>query len=115
MYYGSLDVWWWPFAFIILAGVLPTSIWRWIGVGFVGNIDDHSQWLVLVRCIANALVAAVVAQFVFEPSGALATFPMALRFGAVLAGFFAFLTLGRSLLVGMAVGECVLLVGYALL
>lgn len=115
MYYESFDVWWWPYLFILLAGILPTAIWRWVGVVLVGNLDESSQWLVLVRCVATALVAAVIAQFIFEPSGALAAFPFALRLGAAAAGFAAFLVLGQRLFVGMVVAELVLLGGYGLL
>ena len=81
MFFDSFDTVWWPFVFILLAGALPTAIWRWIGVLLVGNIDEGSQWLILVRCVATALVAAVIAQLIFEPSGALATFPFYLRLG----------------------------------
>ena len=115
MYFDSFDTWWWPYFFMLLAGILPTAIWRWIGVILVGNINEESQWLVLVRCVATALVAAVIAQFIFEPSGALASFPFALRISAGLIGFAAFLLLGRRLFVGIAMGEAVLLCGYALM
>ena len=115
MFFDSFDTVWWPFVFILLAGALPTAIWRWIGVLLVGNIDEGSQWLILVRCVATALVAAVIAQLIFEPSGALATFPFYLRLGAALAGFAAFLLIGRRLFVGIVVGELTLLGGYALI
>lgn len=115
MYYYSYDFWWWPFLFILMAGILPNAIWRWAGVFLVGNMDENSEWLVFVRCIATALVAAVIAQFVFFPSGALEQFPFALRVSAALSGFFAFLLLGRRMVVSILVGEAVLLVGYLLL
>ena len=115
MYFDSFDSIWWPFIFITLAGVLPTAVWRWLGVLLVGNMDDDSQWLVLVRCVATALVAAVIAQLIFQPTGALATFPFELRVGASLVGFVAFMLLGRRLFVGIAVGEIALLGGYALI
>ncbi|MEP1207933.1 MAG: AzlD domain-containing protein [Rhizobiaceae bacterium] len=115
MYFDSFDSAWWPFLFILLAGALPTAVWRWIGVLLVGNLDDSSQWLVLVRCVATALVAAVIAQLIFEPSGALATFPFYLRISAALFGFAAFLMFGRRLFVGIISAEIALLGGYALL
>ncbi|MGI9365032.1 MAG: AzlD domain-containing protein [Rhizobiaceae bacterium] len=115
MYFDSFDSIWWPFAFILLAGALPTAVWRWIGVLLVGNLDESSQWLVLVRCVATALVAAVIAQLIFEPRGALATFPFVLRVGAALFGFVSFLIFGRRLFVGILSAELLLLGGYALL
>ncbi|MEP1092876.1 MAG: AzlD domain-containing protein [Rhizobiaceae bacterium] len=114
MYFNSFDSALWPYFFILMAGVLPTAIWRWIGVVLVGNIDDDSEWLVLVRCVATALVAAVIAQLIFQPTGALATFPFEIRVGAALIGFAAFLMLGRKLFVAILVSEVVLLAGYAL-
>ena len=114
MYYDSFDAAWWPFIFILLAGSLPTAVWRWVGVFLVGNIDDDSEWLVLIRCVATALVAAVIAQLIFEPSGALANFAFPLRLGAALVGFAAFLLLGRKLYIGILTAEVALLVGYFL-
>ena len=113
MYIDSFDSALWPFIFILLAGILPTAVWRWIGVVLVDNIDDNSEWLVLVRCVATALVAAVIAQLIFQPTGALATFPFEVRVGATLIGFAAFLALGRRLFVAIVVGEAALLAGYA--
>lgn len=112
MFYDSYDLWWWPFLFIFLAGALPTAVWRWAGVLLVGNMDERSEWLVFVRCIATALVAAVIAQFVFSPTGALAMAPLWLRLGAALGGFAAFFFLGRRMIVGIAVGELLLLTGF---
>jgi len=115
MFYDSYDVWWWPFAFILLSGVLPTAVWRWAGVFAIGNIDETSQLLTLVRCVATALVAAVISQFVFFPTGALEDFPLWLRAGAAIGGFAAFLFAGNRLLVCMVAGEAILLGGYLLI
>ena len=114
MYFDSFDHTLWPYLFILLAGVLPTAVWRWIGVVLVGNISDDSEWLVLVRCVATALVAAVIAQLIFQPTGALATFPLEVRVGAAILGFIAFLCFGRRLFVAIVVAEVALLTGYAL-
>ncbi|MDD9911038.1 MAG: AzlD domain-containing protein [Ahrensia sp.] len=111
MFYDSFDYWWWPYAFITLAGVLPTAIWRWAGVFAIGNIDETSQWLTLVRCIATALVAAVISQLVFFPTGALEQVPLWLRASAALGGFGAFLFANNRLLVCMLVGQTILLGG----
>jgi len=109
--YTSFDNAFWPFLFIILAGVLPTAVWRWAGVLLVGNMDETAQAMVLVRCIATALVAAVIAQFVFAPSGVLADVPLWLRAGSALIGFGSFLLAGQRLFVAILVGEVVLIGG----
>lgn len=112
MYYDSLDIWWWPYLFIFLAGALPTAVWRWIGVLAIGNVDENAPVLTLVRCVATALVAAVIAQFVFFPGGALALLPLWIRAGAAIGGFCAFLFAGRRLFVCILAGEALLLTGW---
>ena len=112
MFYDSFDSWWWPYAFILMAGVLPTAIWRWAGVFLVGNLDENSEWLVFIRCVATGLVAAVIAQFVFNPSGTLAELPLWLRLSAVFGGFGLFLVTGRKVIVGVLAAEVLLLIGF---
>ena len=112
MFYDSFDVWWWPFLFIVVAGALPTAIWRWAGVFLVGNLDETSERLVFIRCIATGLVAAVIAQFVFNPTGTLAEVPLWVRLGAAFGGFGLFLVTGRKVIVGVLVAEVLLLAGF---
>ena len=65
----SIDAWWWPFAFILLAGWAMTYPWRALGVYLGGRIREDAEILVLVRAIATALVAAVIGNLVCFPSG----------------------------------------------
>jgi len=112
MTFTSFDTWWWPFLFILVAGWLATDSWRFLGVYFGGRISEKSDILVLVRTIATALVAAVIGNFIFFPSGALAATPLALRIGAAAAGFGAYyMLLGRHVLVGIVAAEIVLFAG----
>ncbi len=71
MTFTAIDDWWWPYLFILIAGWLATDTWRYLGVYFGGRISEDSEALVLVRCIATALVAAVIGNLVVFPSGAL--------------------------------------------
>ncbi|MGL4490626.1 MAG: AzlD domain-containing protein [Rhizobiaceae bacterium] len=87
MTFTSYEVWWWPYLFILLAGWLATDIWRYLGVYFAGDIDENAEILVLVRALATALVAAVIAKLVLYPEGALAQSSLALRLAAVAIGF----------------------------
>ncbi len=112
---SSIDAWWWPFVFIFLAGSIPTGMWRWIGVLLVGGIEQGSEALILIRCVATALVAAVIAQIIFAPSGALGLIPVWIRLGAALVAFAAFLMVGRRMIVGIVTGEVLLLAGYWLI
>jgi hypothetical protein len=115
MTFWSVDSWWWPFLFILVAGWLATDAWRFLGVYFGGRISEDSDILVLVRTVATALVAAVIGNLIIFPSGALAGSPVALRIGAAAIGFAAYMLLGRHVLVGIIAGEVTLLAGLYLL
>ncbi len=112
-YFGN-DAWWWPFLFILVAGWLATDFWRFLGVHLGGRMAEDSEALVLVRAVATALVAAVIGNLVIFPGGALAATPLALRIGSMAAGFAAYLIAGKRVIVGLAVGEAVLLAGLLL-
>lgn len=111
MSYFALDAWWWPFVFILVAGWLATDVWRWLGVLIGNRLDETSQALVLVRAIATALVAAVIARLIVFPSGALAETALALRLIAAALGFLAFQMAGQRIVVGVGVALAVLLAG----
>ena len=108
MSFGSVDAWWWPYLFILLAGWITTDAWRFLGVYFGGRIAEQSEVLVLVRAIATALVAAVVGNLVVFPSGALAETALLLRISAAALGFAAYFVLGRTVLAGIIASELVL-------
>ena len=88
--------WWWPYLFILVAGWLATDIWRFLGVYFGGRISEDSDALVLVRCVATALVAAVIGNLIVFPSGELANTPLLCCGSAAAAGFAAYLMIRRS-------------------
>jgi signal transduction histidine kinase len=100
---------WWPYAFILLAGWLPTDVWRWIGVASAGRVDESSRLISLARAVATALVAAVIARLVFYPTGFLASVPGAVRIGALAAGFLTYVLFGRRILLGIVVAEAILI------
>lgn len=111
MTYFSIDAWWWPFLFIIVAGWLATDAWRYLGVYLGGRIREDSDAMILVRAVATALVAAVIGNLILFPSGDLANTPVALRVGAALAGFAAYLFGGKKVIAGIIVAEGILLAG----
>lgn len=114
MTFTSIDAWWWPFLFILVAGWLATDSWRFLGVYFGGRISEDSDLLVLVRAVATALVAAVIGNLIIFPSGALAASPLGLRMGAAALGFAAYFFLGKRVLVGIVAAEAVLVAGILL-
>ena len=113
MTYTAFDAWWWQFAFILIAGWLATDLWRFAGVLLGRRLSETSQFFVLVRCIATALVAAVISRLVLFPSGSLAQTAVALRIVAAAAGFGAFLLAGQRIAVGVGTAIAVLLTGMA--
>jgi len=102
---------WHALLLLVLAGFLPNEIWRMLGLWFSGGIDEGSELLVLVRAVATAILAGVIAQILVFPPGALAAVPGVLRYGAVAAGFAAFLASRKSILIGVICGEIVMLAG----
>ncbi|MEL6203497.1 MAG: AzlD domain-containing protein, partial [Pseudomonadota bacterium] len=90
MTFDAFDSVVWQLAFIFVGGWLATDIWRWSGVLLGNRLQDESDLLVFVRCIATGLVAAVIAQLIVYPSGALGRETEAgLRIAAALIGFVA--------------------------
>ena len=102
---------WHALAILFVAGVIPNQIWRMLGLWFGGGIDENSELLVWVRAVATAILAGVIAQIVVQPPGALASVPDWLRYGAVAAGFVAFMLARKSIFAGVIVGEIVMLSG----
>lgn len=96
---------------LVLAGYLPNEIWRILGLGIGGGIDESSEALVWVKAVATAILAGVIAQILVIPPGALAAVPAVLRYGAVAVGFAAFLISRKSIFAGVTTGEAVLLAG----
>ena len=104
---------WWPYAFILLAGIVPTEMWRAIGVATAGRLDEGTAAFAYVRAVATALVAGVIAQLIVLPTGVLATVPLWLRLLAAGGGFAAMEAAGRRGWVGIAWGEAILLLALA--
>jgi len=113
MTFHAIDSWWWHFLFILVAGWVATDAWRFLGVHFGGRIAEDSDALVFVRCVATALVAAVIGNLFLFPSGALADTSVALRVAAAAIGFAAYLLTGKRMLVGIVAGELALGIGLA--
>lgn len=111
MTFQAYDSWWWPFIFILIGGWLATDAWRFLGVFLGDKLSEDSQMLVMVRCIATALVAAVIANLVVFPTGALASTPLLLRIGAGVAGFASYILAGKRVIVGILAAEAVLVGG----
>jgi branched-subunit amino acid transport protein len=82
-----------------------------LGLWLGGGLDEGSELLIWVRAVATAILAGVIAQILVQPPGALASVPALLRYGALVAGFVAFLLTRRSIFAGVLTGEIVMLTG----
>ncbi len=71
------------YAAIILAGFLPTYVWRLAAVLMVTRIRPDSMVLLWVRAVATALVSAIVVRLVLMPPGLLAETSLTARLSAV--------------------------------
>lgn len=114
MTFTSIDTWWWPYAFIVIAGWAMTYPWRALGVFLGGRIDENAEILVLVRAIATALVAAVIGNLICFPAGPAAETTLGLRVFSASAGFAAYSFLGRKVLLGIVVAEVIFGIGFYL-
>lgn len=101
----------WPYLFVILAGFLPTEIWRTAAVVLAHGLDEDSEWLIFVRAVATALVAGVITRIVLVPTGDLIGVPLAIRVGAVASGFLVYFLARRSMLFGVLAGEAIMIAG----
>jgi Branched-chain amino acid transport protein (AzlD) len=101
----------WPYLVLMLVGYLPNEIWRLLGLVLARGLNEDSEIVVWSRAVATAIIAGVIAKLILFSIGALATIPLPMRVTAALCGFLAYLAVRRSVFVGVAVGEAVLLLG----
>lgn len=107
----TLDAALWPYLLVILAGFLPTEVWRSLAVVFARGLDEDSELLIFVRGVATALLAAVVARLMLIPPGELVDVPLWLRVGAVAGGFLVWYLARRSIFLGILSGEAAIIAG----
>jgi hypothetical protein len=100
-----------PYLLVILAGYLPTDVWRWLAVIFARRLDEESEWMIFVRSVATAMVAGVIARLVLFPTGDLVAIPLSIRIGAVAGGFLVYFLARRSNLAGVLAGEAIMIAG----
>jgi branched-subunit amino acid transport protein len=103
----------WTLAAIILAAAAVSDFWRMLGAMVSARIDESSPAYTLVKCVATALIAAIIAKLVLYPTGLLGEIPLWLRIGAMAAGFAAYLATRRSMVMGTIVCTAVLATGVA--
>jgi hypothetical protein len=104
-----------PYLVLIAAGFLPNEIWRMLGIVVAHGLDEQSEPVRLLRAVATALLAGVVAKIALFPPAGLADVPLAVRLTAIVLGFVTFLAVRRSVFAGVVAGEAALITGAWLL
>ena len=99
----------WPYVALVVFVVIPSEFWRMISIFLVRGVDPRSEILEWVRAVSNALLAAVVANIIVAPSGALASVPLAARIGAMVLAMAAYLAFRRSVLAGVCAGTAMVI------
>ena len=95
----------WPYLAIVLFGFPPSEAWRAASIFLARGIDEGAEILEWVRAVSTALLAGVVANILFTPSGALADVPLAGRLAAMAFGLAVYFLRARSVIAGVAAGE----------
>ena len=90
------------FAYILVAGVGATAVWRLLGLFLSASLQEGSALLEWVKAVSTALIAGLVARTVIFPPGALADVDLGVRVGAVTMGVAVFFAARRNLGLGIA-------------
>ncbi|MSO74272.1 MAG: AzlD domain-containing protein [Alphaproteobacteria bacterium] len=89
----------------MMAGAaLVTYLMRALGVVASGRLNVQGPLFDWIRCVAYALLAALISRMVFLPSGNLAETPLWARLVAVAVTLVAFYLTRRNLFFGVAAG-----------
>ncbi|MGF7161213.1 branched-subunit amino acid transport protein [Rhodoligotrophos appendicifer] len=105
----------WPiWLIVLLVGGLSTYVWRFLGAVLVSQVNPQGEFLLWVRAVATALVAALVWKLMLTPSGVLAETALSNRVIALAAGVAMFFLAKRNLPLSIAVSLGTLMAAEAL-
>lgn len=94
---------------IVLAGILATEVWRWLGLAVGSRLDVAGAPFQWMRAVATALVSGLVARMVLFPAGALVEVPLWMRLGALAGGVSLYLLLRRNVAAGVGAAAALLI------
>jgi hypothetical protein len=94
---------------LILAGVLATEVWRWLGLAVGSRLDVAGAPFQWIRAVATALVSGLVTRMVLFPAGALVEVPLWIRLGALAGGVSLYLLLRRNVAAGVGAAAALLM------
>lgn len=94
---------------IVLAGILATEVWRWLGLAVGSRLDVGAAPFQWVRAVAIALVAGLVTRMLLFPTGALADVPLWMRLAAFAGGASLYFVLRRNVAAGVGAAAVLLM------
>ena len=94
----------WAWIFFLCA-ILATYIWRFAAVMISHRIKANHPIFEWVTCLSYGIIGALVARYLFVPTGLLLIVPLWQRLLAIILAFLGFYLLGRRLWVGIICGE----------
>jgi branched-subunit amino acid transport protein len=95
---------------VFLGGALTTYVWRFLGVMLAERVDPQSEFLMWVRSVATAIVAALCAGIVLSPNRILALTSLEARIAAIAVGVICFYVFRRNTGAGVAAAVLALFV-----
>lgn len=106
---GTAQLWW-----LVVAAILATYLWRFLGTLFARRIDPEGAVFRWVTCVSYAMLAGLISRMVIMPAGDLAEVPLWIRLSGIVVGVLAFYLCGRAgiLAVGAGLTTFVALVAY---
>jgi branched-subunit amino acid transport protein len=97
----------WP---LVIAAILATYLWRFLGTLFSRRIDPEGAVFQWVTCVSYAMLAGLIARMVLLPVGSLVEVPFWIRVIGIVVGLAVFFAARRQVLVGVGAGLAVFVV-----
>jgi hypothetical protein len=95
---------------LAIAGTAANEVWRMAGVWLSRGADPAGPFMVWVKDISTALVAALIARLLVFPTGELAAVPGLVRSLGFAAGAVVYFLSRKNLAIGLASAEAVFLI-----
>jgi branched-subunit amino acid transport protein len=89
---------------LVIAAVLATYLWRFLGTLFSRRIDPEGAVFQWVTCVSYAMLAGLISRMVLIPVGSLVEVPLWIRVTGIVVGLAVFFLARRMVLVGVGAG-----------
>ena len=92
---------------LVIASILATYLWRFLGALFAKRIDPKGALFGWVTCVSYAMLAGLISRMVFLPAGSLVEVDLWIRLTGIITGLVVFYICKRQVLVGVGAGLAV--------